>query len=98
MRLVPYPHVLVRARLRDGRRRGGSSQDIEEATQFERLCTTPKERADLKAHWENGLRGFPNHAPTRAAVEMLEDDETLGRLYLEVKAARETSIQLTAGV
>ena len=70
---------------------------IREAQQFERICASPQERAALKAHWENGLREYPNHAATKAVATLLGDDEALQRLSSEVKAPRDALVSLTAG-
>ena len=70
---------------------------IEEAQQFERICTIAQERAALKAHWEKGLRDCPDHSATKAAVKLLGDDSALQHLCSDVKAAREALVSVTAG-
>jgi hypothetical protein len=62
---------------------------IEEAREFEEICTIPERRAALKARWQQGLRECPGHPATVAAIEVLDDAQLLSRLYGEVKAAQE---------
>jgi hypothetical protein len=62
---------------------------IKEAREFESICTTPEKRVALIAHWEGGLRRYPNHAATLAVVKLLSDDEAIRQLCAQVKAARE---------
>jgi hypothetical protein len=68
---------------------------IEEAEEFERICTDPQERAKLKALLEEGLRESPQHRPTQAAIKMLENDEALNQMHAKVKAAKDSLLDLT---
>lgn len=70
---------------------------IEEADQFERVCSIPQERAALKGFWEQGLREQPQHPATRAALELLKNDEALNHIRADVKVAKNALLTLTAG-
>jgi hypothetical protein len=62
---------------------------LEEARDFEALCSEDAKRLALKLRWEEGLRKCPDHALTLRAVEVLADEDGLQATGRRVTQARE---------
>jgi hypothetical protein len=71
-------------------------QAIDEAEQCERICTTPLERAALRALFDGALRGHRPHLPTQAAIDVLDNEMFLKQFGTEVKAAKVALVDVTA--
>ena len=61
---------------------------LQEAKDFESLCSNDEKRLALKARWEGGLRQTPGDRPTMRAVEVLSDKQTLNAICAGVTTAR----------
>src|SRR5262249_14783251 len=61
---------------------------LEEADNFERLCTNRTFRAGLVEHWQRGLALDPSHAKTKSAVSTLTNDVMMERLLVRVRDAK----------
>jgi len=70
---------------------------IQEAEQFERICASSEMRTALKDHWEKGLLECGEDRRTRAAAELLGNEEALRQICIDVKAAKRALIDLTTG-
>jgi hypothetical protein len=70
---------------------------IKGADWFEQICINPEARASLINRWKQGLKDQPNHAPTQAAVAVLENAERLGQLATSVRTARTRLLEPTEG-
>ncbi len=70
---------------------------IEEAENFERLCTDSVVRSGLIEHWQRGLALNPSHAPTKSAVSTLTNDDMMERLLFRVREAKSRLAKLTDG-
>jgi hypothetical protein len=70
---------------------------IRDADWLEQICTVPEARAALIARWRGGLIDNPNHAPTKAAVAVLENVDRLRALEATTKAVRTSLVKLSDG-
>jgi hypothetical protein len=70
---------------------------LQEARDFEALCSEDPKRLALKARWENGLKDCPDHALTLRAVEVLDDIGSLQATARRVKQARESIEKVIRG-
>lgn len=70
---------------------------IEGADWFEQICINPEARTSLINRWKQGLKDQPDHAPTQAAVAVLENANRLEELVASVRRARNSLLEPTKG-
>jgi len=70
---------------------------IEDAKNFESFCASVETRAAKRGQWEDALRHYPTHGPTREALELLIDDAKMSALCTKVRLARQRIESVAAG-